>query len=89
MISGITNASGQVTLDVFLSGCCVSPSVGIIEADPGAVVLNTYDSISSTDSDSPYDGVTGLSDFVLFQTAFLTTNAWFRLRRLQRLRRAR
>ncbi len=77
VISGTTDASGQVTLEVFLSGCCISAAVGVLEADPGSVVLNTYGSIASTDADSPYDGLTGLGDFVLFQTAFLTADTCF------------
>jgi len=81
VISGMTNGAGQVDLEVALSGCCIAGGVGRIEADPGAVTLEVYGSISSTDSapsppDGP-DGTTGLPDFVAFQAAFLTANECF------------
>lgn len=77
VITGMTNGAGQVDLEVAMSGCCVAAGVGRIEADPGAVTLEVYGSISSTESAQPFNGTTDLPDFVAFQAAFLTANECF------------
>jgi hypothetical protein len=75
VVTGMTDGSGQVNMAANFGGCCVGTAVGVIEADPGAVVLRTYNSIGTTDPTR--NGAVQLGDFVAFQTAFLSSNPCF------------
>jgi len=79
VLSGTTATSppadvGKVSFAAQIGGCCSLASSVVIEADPGAVtLLPIYDSVGSNDNNG--NGIANLSDFVAFQTAFLTANA--------------
>ena len=80
VIEGITDYYGEVTFNIAAGGCFEGGNATIyIEADPGAVALNAYERIGSTDLYSTYDELAGdgevnLLDFVVFSAKFLTTD---------------
>lgn len=93
VIELFTDANGMVTFCVDAGGCCVDgypapcdndaagANTVVIEADPAAVTLNSYDSVGSPDNYSipdvgdPWgkgDCAVTLEDFVRFTSIFLT-----------------
>ncbi len=73
VLAQTTAGDGTFSFAPAVGGCCAVPSSVTIEADPGAVtLLPVYDSVGSNDNNG--SGESNLSDFVNFQTAFLTAS---------------
>jgi len=76
VITGTTNSDGEVTFNIRAGGCLDLPYAIIVEVDPGAITVDTYDRVGSPDmhSDNPPrvgDGDVDLNDFVVFSSRFL------------------
>jgi len=73
VLAQTTPANGVFSFAPAIGGCCAVPSSVTIEADPGAVtLLPVYNSVGSNDNNG--SGQSNLSDFVAFQTAFLSAS---------------